>query len=123
MNGIDEQRSPALDRAAEGTDGWGQVVRHQRHATPDHADFYALAGEIVTTLHALDDLAEVLAGQVAGYAQGRPVYDDTRTVDPAARLAEATALLRDTRKGLRTTVVPANRFWSAIGHIGTETTP
>lgn len=123
MNDTDEQRSPALDRAAEGTDGWEQVVSHQRHATPDHADFYALAGEIVTTLHALDDLAEVLAGQVAGYAQGRPVYDDTRTVDPAARLAEATALLRDTRKGLRTAVVPANRFWSAIGHIGTETTP
>lgn len=123
MNDTDEQRSPALDRAAEGTDGWEQVVRHQRHATPDHADFYALAGEIVTTLHALDDLAEILAGQVAGYAQGRPVYDDTRTVDPAARLAEATALLRDTRKGLRTAVVPANRFWSAIGHIGTETTP
>jgi hypothetical protein len=122
MNDTDEQRSPALDRAAEGTGGWEQVVRHQRHATPDHADFYALAGEIVTTLHALDDLTEVLSDQVAGYAEGRPVYDDTRTVDPAARLAEAAALLRDTRKGLRAAVVPANRFWSAIGHIGTETT-
>lgn len=119
----DEQRSPALDRAAEGTDGWEQAARHQRHAAPDHADFYALAGEIVTTLHALDDLAETLAGQVAGYAQGRPVYDDTRTVDPAARLAEATALLRDTRTGVRAAAHAANRFWSAIGHIGTETTP
>lgn len=118
----DEQRSPALDRAAEGTDGWEQVVRHQRHATPDHADFYALAGEIVTTLHAFDDLAAVLAEQVATYAEGRPVYDDTRTVDPAARLAEATSLLHDTRTGVRAAAQAANRFWSAISHIGTETT-
>jgi hypothetical protein len=119
----DEQRPPALDRAAEGTDGWERAVRRQHHATPDHADFYALASEIVTTLHALDDLTEVLAGQVAGYAQGRPVYDDTRTVDPAARLADAAALLRDTRTALRAAALAANRFWSAIGHIGTETTP
>lgn len=123
MNGTDEQRSPALDRAAEGTDGWEQAVRHQRHATPDHADFYALAGEIVTTLHTLDDLTEILVGQVGGYAaQGRSVYDDTRTVNPAARLGEATALLRDTRTGVRAAALAANRFWSAIAHIGTETT-
>lgn len=121
MNDTDDQCPPALDRAAEGTDGWEETARHQRHATPDHADFYALAGEIVTTLHALDDLTEILSRQVAGYAQGRPVYDDTRTVDPAARLAEATALLRDIRAGVRAAALAGNRFWSAIGHIGTET--
>lgn len=123
MNDTDEHRSPAVDLAAEGTDGWEQVVRHQRHAAPDHADFYALGGEIVTTLHALEDLTVILSGQVAGYAEGRRVYDDTRTVDPAARLGEATALLRDTRSGLRSAALAANRFWSAIGHIGVETTP
>lgn len=121
MNDTDDQRPPALDRAADGTDGWEQAVRFQRQATPDHADFYALAGEIVATLHALDDLTEILSRQVAGYAEGRPVYDDTRTVDPAARLGEATALLRDTRAGVRAAALASNRFWSAIGHIGTET--
>ncbi len=122
MNDTDHQHPTATSRAAEGTDGWEQAARHQRHAAADHADFYALAGEIVTTLHALEDLTGVLSRQVAGYAEGRPVYDDTRTVDPAARLAEATALLRDTSTGLRAAALAANRFWSAIGHIGTETT-
>jgi hypothetical protein len=97
-------------------------VRHQRQTAPDHPDFYALAGEIVTTLNALDDLTVILAGQVGRYAERRPVYDDTRTVDPSARLAEATALLRDTRTGVRAAALAANRFWSAIGHIGVEVT-
>jgi len=30
-----------------------------------------------------------MAGQVGRYGQGRTLYDDTRTVDPAARLGEA----------------------------------
>jgi hypothetical protein len=61
----------------------------QRRATPDHTDFCALAAEMVATLRAFDDVAQVLRGQVAGYAHGRTLYDDTRTVDPAVRFSEA----------------------------------
>lgn len=122
MNDTDKYRATAVGHAQVGAEEWEQVVRAQRHADAEHADFYALAGEIVTTLHALEDLTGVLTRQVDGYAQGRPVYDDTRTVDPAARLAEATALLRDTRTGLCAAALAANRFWSAISHIGVEAT-
>src|SRR3954464_15780325 len=83
----------AVARAEAGAAGWEDAVRLQRWATPDHADFYALAGEIVSTLYALDDLAQVLRRQVAAYEQGRRIYDDPRRVDPAVRLAEAVAEL------------------------------
>src|SRR4051794_6771878 len=84
----DIDTTEAVTRAEAGVSGWEDAVRLQRWATPDHADFYALAGEIVATLHALDDLARVLRRQVAGYADGRAVYDDTRQRDPRQRLAE-----------------------------------
>jgi hypothetical protein len=96
----------AAGRAERGTAGWEDAVRLQRWATPDHADFYALAGEIVATLYALDDLGQVLGRQVAAYAQtaqerGRVVYDDTRQVDPVERLQTAVGRARgDAQPGL-----------------------
>jgi hypothetical protein len=119
----DDDRPLALVRAEESTDAWSDVARYQRWATPDHADFYALAGELTSTLHTFEDLTGVLVGQVAGYATGRHVYDDARTVDPAVRLADAVAQLRQARTGLRTAATAINEFWSAIGHVGIEAQP
>ena len=113
----------ALRSAEAAATAWKQAVEHQQDATPRHADFYALAGEMVATLYALDDLSVVLARQVGRYGEGRALYDDTRTVDPAARLVEAVECLRAVRVGLSTTTAAANAFWSAIGHIGVEDTP
>jgi len=111
---------PAVDRARTGADAWTEVVRHQRAATTDHADFYALAAEIVTTLHALDDLAALLDEQVLRYPQGPTLYDDTRVVEPLARLDDAAAEIRAARSAIVTASRAANRFWSLIGHIGIE---
>src|SRR3954465_12716555 len=85
----------AVARAEAGIAGWEDAVRLQRWAIPDHADFYALAGEIVASLYALEDLAQVLNKQVSRYGQGQRVYDDTRAVDPAERLGVAAAALRE----------------------------
>jgi hypothetical protein len=117
----------AAGRAERGTAGWEDAVRLQRWATPDHADFYAVAGEMVATLHALDDLARILRGQVGGYAAaqqgaGRVVYDDTRAVDPIGRLQVAVIQLEETASAVVTAADWANHFWSAIGHIGVERT-
>ena len=126
-NGTDDtgQDAEAVQRADAGTGGWEDAVRLQRWATPDHADFYALAGEMVATLRAVDDLARLLHRQVAGYARtqqdrGQVVYDDTRQVDPAERLQTAVIALGELRSGAGTAADWANTFWSAIGHIGTE---
>ena len=118
-----DERRPALVAAEAATEQWANVARLQRWATPDHADFYALAREIVATLHALDDMAHVLRQQVAGYAQGRTLYDDTRAVDPQARLTEAAVELGRLIEYVQAAQSPANRFWSAIGHVGVEVTP
>jgi hypothetical protein len=110
-------------RAECGAQAWRAVAPAQRMAAPHHGDFYALAGSVVDTLAALAAVAQVLADKVEGYANGRPVYDDTGTVDPRERLAAAEAELRLLRRLLHEADVPANRFWSAIGHIGVEVTP
>lgn len=115
-----EGRPPALVQAEVGTDGWTDAVRHQRWAVPDHADFYALAAEFTSTLHAFEDLTALLAAQVAAYGEGRRLYDDTHEVDPAVRVADAVAQLDQARAGLRAAAVAANEFWSAIGHVGVE---
>ena len=122
MNTPDE-RPPALRNADTAATAWAETVQHQLHATPRHADFYALAGEVVATLNAVDDLTVVLARQVGSYGQGRTLYDDTRTVDPADRLADAVDCLHRVHDALGTTAVAANEFWSAIGHIGVEVAP
>lgn len=119
----DDARPRAVRSAEAAATGWAEVVHHQQQAEPRHADFYALAGEMVATLYALDDLTVLLAAQVGAYGQGRAVYDDTRTVDPATRLAEAAQHLYGIRAALGTATTEANAFWSEIGHIGVEDTP
>lgn len=119
----DDEHPPAARHAEAGAEAWQSAVHAQRSATPDHADFYALAAELVPTLYTLQDLANVLRRQVAGYAADRPIYDDTRTVDPSERLAEAAEALALTRDALAAAQVSANAFWSAIGHIGVEDVP
>jgi len=121
------QENPAAQRAEAGADAWKDAARLQLSATPDHAAFYALAGEMVATLHALDDLVRVLRAQVAGYVQaqrlrGRTMYDDTRTVDPAERLEVAVAVVQLDKVTSATVTATnwVNLFWSAIGHIGVE---
>ncbi len=67
----------------------------------------------------------MLRRQVAGYAvaqqaRGRQVYDDTRQIDPARRLAEAGTDLDLLADRLRSAERAANAFWSGIGHLGVE---
>jgi hypothetical protein len=119
-NDRDGRQDTAARHAETGTGAWEDAVRLQRWASPDHADFYALAGAIVATLQALDDLAQVLHRQVTGYGRGRRPYDDTHQIEPAARLADAAAELAGLVGHLQGVRAPANRFWSAIGHIGVE---
>jgi hypothetical protein len=101
------------------------VVHAQQSATRDHADFYALAAELVDTLSSIGSLAGLLARQVEGYAERQPVgervYDDSRTVDPVARLAAAAQWLRALSDVLDDDASRyVNLFWDAIGHIGVE---
>lgn len=117
-----EERRPALVSADAGEQAWADTVRFQRWATPDHADFYALAAAVVPTLYVLEDLANVLRQQVSRYAEGRRLYDDTREIDPAVRLADAAERLTSLRDALATAHEQANGFWSAISHIGVEVT-
>ena len=118
-----DERPPAVRSADAAATAWAEAVRHQQAAPASHADFYALAAELVATLYALDDLAVLMAGQVGRYGQGRTLYDDTRTVDPAARLGEAVEALSRVHAALGTTATAANEFWNAIGHIGVEVAP
>ena len=124
----DDEQAPAVLRAGGGTDAWEKAARLQQGAVPDHGEFYALAAEVVSTLAALEDLTRVLGPQVAGYVAsqrtaGRAVYDDSRTLDPAVRLAEAVAALDGTRLALGAAYQSTNAFWSAIGHIGSTFDP
>ncbi|MGI8814873.1 MAG: hypothetical protein ACR2G2_06175 [Pseudonocardia sp.] len=108
---------PAAVVAAErGAGWWRAAVVEQRSATADHGDFYALAGELVDTVRALESLVEVLGRQVSGYGEGRVLRDD-QARDPGARLTVAVALLWQTRESLAAAKQTANRFWSEIGHI------
>jgi hypothetical protein len=115
-----EQTPPAVSRAEVGEQAWAEVARLQRGAVAGHADFYALAAALVPTLYALEDLAQVLRAQVTRYGHGCGVYDDTRTVDPRVRLAQAAEHLARTRDALRAAQHHGNAFWSAISHIGVE---
>ena len=94
-----DERPHALRSAETAATAWAETVEHQLEAPPRHADFYALAGEMVATLNALDDLSVLLARQVGRYGQGRALYDDTHTTDPADRLTEAVDHLRSMRAG------------------------
>ena len=117
-----DEWSHAVRRAEAGAEAWREVVHTQRSAAPDHVDFYGLAGEMVGTLRVLDSLVALVTGQVVGYGNGRAVYDD-EGVNPAHRLRSAVLALVETRDELAQAERAANRFWSAIGHIGVETGP
>ncbi len=114
-----EERPPAVVAAEAGAESWRTAVNAQRTARPEHGDFYALAGELVATLRALSSLTGLLAKQVAGYGAGRVLRDDAGA-DPAARPADAAALLALVRRDLDRAERAANRFWSQISHIATE---
>ena len=118
-----DERPPAMRSADTAAMAWAEAVRQQQSAPASHADFYALAAELVATLNVLDDLSVIVAGQVGRYGQGRTLYDDTRTVDPALRLGEAAEALSRVHAALGTTATAANEFWNAISHIGVEVTP
>jgi hypothetical protein len=120
----DDERPAAVRHADAGAQAWRAAVHAQQVATPDHADFYSLAGTLVDTFAAVESLTRVLAAQIERYPDrlpiGRRVYDDTRTTDPRVRLNEALAALHDVARHARDGSEWANRFWSAIGHIGVE---
>ncbi|WP_246633824.1 hypothetical protein [Pseudonocardia nigra] len=125
--GNEDGRSEVLRRADAGAAAWRGVVHAQQAATPDHGEFYELAGFMVETLRALEALAGVLSRQATGYADGlsvgRVVYDDTRAVDPRIRLETARMELSSLVQSAAWADGYANQFWSAIGHIGVEDAP
>jgi len=106
----------------KGAEQWRAAVVAQQSAEPDHAEFYALAGELVETLRAIEALAGVLSHQVNGYAAGRRLYDDAGG-DPRARLRTAGLHLAELRGHAAAGERAANGFWSAISHIGVEVGP
>jgi hypothetical protein len=120
--GEPRQVRPAVAAAETAANWWSSAVAAQRAVRAEaleHADFYDLAAEIVTTLRSLEDLAELLARQVDGYGAGRALRDDTGC-DPSARLVRAVAEVSGLRIAVASAVAEGERFWSAIGHIGLE---
>lgn len=120
---IDECAVPVRD-AETGSRAWRRVVHVQRSATADHGDFYVLAGELVDTLRCLDSLAGLLTGQTADYpgtvtTTGGQLYDD-ENANPGHRLRSAVLALAETRQALSSAERAANRYWSAISHIGVD---
>jgi hypothetical protein len=122
---VDDDRPEAVAQADMGAAAWRAAVHAQQGAAPDHTDFYSLAGSLADTLAAVESLAELLARQVAGYAAtaaatGGQVYDDTREVDPEARLYAAAERAAHVAAAAATAERRVQEFWSAIGHIGVE---
>ena len=127
MGGWSAGGSAAVTDAESGAQAWRAwraAARVQRSARVGHSDFYAIAGCLVETVQAVQDLAQGLAGHVRGYATGLPpelrVYDDTRTFPPQQRLEQAAIELEAVAAHLGQAGFRANGFWSAIGHIGVE---
>ena len=99
------------------------VERSPQATPPTTPTFYAIAGEMVDTLHALDDLAG--GARPAGRRLRQRPSPRRRPAghDPAERLAAACTGLRSCGPTSPTPSASANRFWSAIGHIGVEVAP
>lgn len=116
-----DDRSPAVQHAATGAQAWRAAVHAQQAAEPGHADFDALAGDLVDTLRSLDTLVAVLTRQTGTYGIGREVYDD-ENANPAHRLRSAVLALVQARHEMSEAERSANRFFSAIGHIGVRYT-
>jgi hypothetical protein len=119
-------RARAVARAVAATSAWQDAERAQRRAVVLHEDVYALAGEIVGSLYAVQGLVVVLRGQMAGYADTTrgAVYDDSRydrrPVSPQARLRDAARELAATGGALGEASTSMNAAWSAVGHIGVD---
>lgn len=113
-------RAKAVFYAGRAQRAWQTAAAAQREATPAHSDFFDLAGLIAPALSSLMDLINVLIEQVGDYDRGRAVYDDTRTLDPVVRLAEAVSELRSLRGSLAGAYAGTQGFWSQIAHIGVE---
>lgn len=89
---------------------------------PSHEQFYDYGRELVSTLHALDDLTVTLTSQVTRYGHHRLLRDDAGA-KPRDRLATAHGHLADLHAALTTATRHANQFWSTIGHIGVDVDP
>lgn len=107
-------RSAAVRSAKAGTEAWRAAARQQLPAQLDHADLYDLGDELAFTLSALQIVMCDLAARAGVYANdipaGHRLFDDTRTVDPRARLAEAAAALRSAVHPLRSVSVEVTLF-------------
>lgn len=115
-----DDRPIAVQLGEAGAEAWVTAVRHQLDASADHSDFYALGGDMVATLRALQDLARLLDRQVQRYGEQRGVYDDTGEVDPHQRLTAAAVELEAVADALAPVIWSADRYWNAISHIGVE---
>ncbi len=107
--------------AEAGALGWREAVHAQCGPTPgaEHGEFYALGGELVATLRAIESLTRVLAVEVAGYGRARVLRDDTGA-DPALRLEIAAGHLDELGGLLTRAERVANKYWSEIGHVAVE---
>jgi hypothetical protein len=123
--GEPKQACGAVAAGENGARWWATAARGQRATRSealDHSGFYDLAAELVATLRVLEDLADTLARQTAGYGTGRRLRDDTGR-DPAERLSRAMAEATALRIDLAAAVADGERFWSAVGHIGLDLPP
>lgn len=105
--------------AESGAEAWRRVVVLQRAAEPDHGDWYGLAGEMVATVRALEDLAAVVIAQVIGYGHDHVLRDDEGQ-DPHERLADVVRGMRRFAEQLCDAEFDLHQAWSASGHIAVE---
>lgn len=122
--------SRAAGRAEAGTAAWETALglrRRVRRPDVGFGEFYALLAELVATLAALEDLAEVLAeqlGDVAGRAAAAGVFDDSestwRAVSVPQRFRDVVAGLDTAHRGMAGASVGASRAWAALGHLGVD---
>jgi hypothetical protein len=107
--------------AEAGTAGWRSAARTIGAAQLDHGDMYELGGELSETLRAIEEVAGVLSQRVGSYHLGRDLRDD-EDEDPTVRLGLAADALGAAGIGFTEADDAVRRFWSAIGHIGVDTT-
>jgi len=106
--------------AEQGANTWRSAVHAQLAATPNHADLYAITGEIVDTLRSLESLARLTGRQVAGYGDDHVLRDDEPGHDPAERLVEVGHQAEQLANVVATAERIANLLWSEISHIAIE---
>lgn len=119
---MSDDESVASYQAGRARDLWEEAVRIERTADPEHGTWYAIAGEMVGTLQALQSMTTLIANRLASYDEGRTVLDDEGR-DPAARLDECNAQLTELEAILLSADSAANAFWSSVGHVGVEVAP